>query len=357
MSKKILILTPFYPPNIGGAESFIEGLAKEASKCCHVSVLTFHPFLRKSKKFEQSKSSEGSLKVYRMNWLVKHSKAWQGVSLKNALSVIPQMALKSIFLCVKERPKIVHAQGLLTCLVGVFLKKIFRCKLYLTLLALYDFESKGKIFQSVSKWIFKNCDIIFCEGKNAIRDVAGMYKKDYTKHGYLKARFKIFNHWVDQEVFKPPVKPRTKKKIKILFVGRPIKKKGIHVIKAAEEAINDKRMEFNYVENVPFEDLPKYYQSNHVLVIPSLYSEGFTRVVAESASCGCALIVSNRGSLPEMVEPFGWVINQHDFMRVLKGLLIVPEEVDKMSKLSLEYARENFSPKNAEVFLNEYKIM
>ena len=335
--KNILMLTPFYPPNLGGAETFTEGLVKEAIKCHKVTVLTFQPFKQKSEKFY----SQPNLEIYRMNWLLKQSGAWKGVSLRNILSVIPQLALKSFLLCLRNKYDIIHAQGLLSGFVTVLLKKVFKTKAYMTLLALYKFSEWRGIKRAATNFIFRNCDMIFVEGQNGMNDLCGM---DWVS-------IKPFYHWCDQSIFCPPSE-RPTDNFRVLFIGRPIPEKGKHIIEQVEKYLAfDKRFEFTYVENVPHSELPKLYQNHHVVVVPSLYAEGFTRVVAEAACCGCAVITSDKGSLPEMVEEFGLSIDPtvEKFVYWIKAT-----DTEMFGKKSFRFAKENFSPKNAEVFLNEY---
>ncbi len=335
--KNILFLTPFFSPNVGGAETFQDELIKELIKCHKVTVITFQPFTKKIEKEEFTHS----LKIYRLSWWLKQSNAWQGTSLRNALSVIPQMAFKSFSLLVTNRFDVIHAQGLLSGFVAILLKKLFKTKVFITLLALYNFEDKSKEFNSFAKFILGNADMIFVEGKNGERDLRGL--------GFgLKA--KQFHHWCDQDVFKPP-QVRTNGKVRVLFVGRPTFEKGKHVIEDAERLLNNSHYEFIYVENIPHKELPSIYQMAHIVVVPSLYAEGYSRVVIESASCGCAVITSNKGSLPEMVSEFGYSIEP----TALNFLEHIEIYKDDDNEISYQYARKNFSSKNAEDFLEEYR--
>ncbi len=336
--RNILILTPFYPPNVGGAETFTEGLVKESSKCHNITVLTFQPFKKKSSPYEELSNS---LRIYRLPWLIKQSGAWSGVSLKNMFSVIPQMAWKSVSLSLKNKYDIIHAQGLLSGLVAVLLKKLFPCKVYITLLALYGFSGQSSLFKNICKFIFSNCDVVFVEGANGKFDVAQVC--DFRK-------IKQFSHWCDQNIFCPP-ETRSSNKINVLFVGRPIPEKGRHIIEEAERILNNPKYQFVYAENISYAVLPKLYQMAHIVVIPSLYPEGYSRVVIESASCGCALITSDKGSLPEMVRGWGIEINPtpQEFAYQIQKV-----HLDTAGKQAYDYAVKNFSPKNAEVFINEY---
>lgn len=344
--KKILILTPFYPPNIGGAESFIEGLTSEAKKWFKITVLTFMPLKdlsRKAAAYQENYYSKGFLKIHRMRWLLKPSKVWQGTSLKNMFSVFPKMALLSYVRCAKDDYDIIHAQGMLSALVAILMKKIFKVKVYVTLLALYEFHKKNKLFRKVASYIFKNIDIIFVEGK------AGFY--DLSVLNIDLSKIKLFRHWCDQKIFKP--KKKVADKIRVLFVGRAIRCKGKHIIEGAERQIKNGKFEFMYAEDVPFKDLVEYYQRADIVCVPSLYAEGFTRVIIEAASCGCAIIASNRGALPEMVQDFG-IVCEPTIRDFAFNILRMEHRHKEYGLKAFLYSRVNYTSKNAEVFLNEY---
>lgn len=354
MPNEILILSPFHLPNHGGAETFLENLEQEAKKCHHITVLTYQPLQKCTLKYEESYYPKGSINIYRMNWWFKPGNVWKGVSLRNAFLVFPKMALLSLCLLMKKRYKIVHGQGLLSGLIAVLLKKIFRCKAYITLLALYEFKDKPQWFQSICRWIFLNSDCVFVEGLSGEQDMWSCFYSKLKHMGDIK-KFKVnvkqFNHWVDQSIFYPP-ENRPNDKIRVLFIGRPIPEKGKHIVEEAERLLNDKeKYEFIYVEDVEYKDLPHYYQMADICVVPSLYSEGYSRVVAESASCGCAVITSDRGSLPEMVRGWGAIFNS-----TVRGLIDTIEFADhkKGQFQSIEYSKQKFSKKNSEVFINAY---
>jgi glycosyltransferase involved in cell wall biosynthesis len=312
---RVLILTPFPPEGVGGAETFVKALIKEASKENEITLCTLK---------------------------IRHGKPWQGTSLKNMVSVFPKMAVSSFILCCSKSFQIIHAQGLIAGLVAVLLKKIFRTKAYITLLALYDFDGKGLV-SKVSKFVLNNCDIIFVEGINGKKEVESLIGSHIC--------IRTFNHWCDQETFKP-LRERPVEKIRVLFIGRPIPEKGKHIIEGAERILNNPKYEFVYVENMPYEKLPELYQSCHICCCPSLYSEGMTRVVTEAACCGCAVITSNCGSLPEQVAGWGLAIEPtpENFAKAIEH---VAQYIHMYTENSIYHASRNY--RSAEVFLEEYR--
>lgn len=301
---KALIITPFYKPNIGGAETFAEDLAKALSNKYVVHICT-----------------------------IKWDKPilWQGLPYSKAFAMLHRLII-SYFRMRKNKYMKVYALGFIPSIVCY----LYGIKFSAVILALYDIKK-----HFLMKTVLNSAEKVFVEGEGGRTEMLGI--------GVNDEKLVKFNHWVDQVRFK--YIPKNNKKMKVVFVGRPIKIKGRHIIEACQSITTG--IEYEYIENCKYEDLPKHYQMADVCVVPSLYSEGFSRVVVESASCGCAVITSNKGSLPELVGKFGKHINP-DPMSFAKELIKLKNNRRALETLQLntaEYALENFSIKNAEVFL------
>lgn len=314
--KKVLIITPFYAPCIGGAETFAEDLLRVSLKYAHIHVCT-------------------------LNW--KKPLLWEGTNIRKGLEIVSKILPKAVKACSKNKYDTIHCLGLNSALVGVILKKFFNIKLLVSILALYDFK---KIDWKV-KWILNQADKIFVEGN--------MGELDLTRVGVNPKKMIQFHHWVDQNRFKP-INLTEKKGISVLFVGRKLYIKGRHIIEGVEKMCKNLPIKFTYVENVPYDILHKYYQNADIFVIPSLYSEGFARVVSEAASCGCVVIASNNGALPELVLPFGIVVQPTigDFYKNIIKLYVEKPLLKEMREKTISYANEHFNDKNAMIFINEY---
>ncbi|HET59203.1 MAG TPA: glycosyltransferase family 4 protein [Chloroflexi bacterium] len=121
---------------------------------------------------------------------------------------------------------------------------------------------------------------------------------------------------------------------KILFVGRLIEVKGLIYLLQALPAVKDQigNIELcivgigklaeelkNQVERlglheqvkfagyVPNEDLPSYYHSADVVVVPSMitdagYEEGMPVVLLEALAAGCRVVVTRTGGAPELIQ-------------------------------------------------------
>ena len=319
MRKKVLIITPFYN-GIGGAETYCQALVKEAREKYDVYIIT----------------------------LDNPPKNWQGTEWRRVYRMESELWQKARSACENTDYDVIHAQGLIAAYVGMILKTKYGGKLLITILALYDFKGKPFWFRWLCRWILNHADKIFVEGETGRQDLldCGVKEKKLIK----------FMHWVDLDKFKPSGKKH--KDITVLFVGRPIPIKGRHIIEEIEKRLFYlKDLRFIYVENVPYKDLPKYYQMADICIVPSIYSEGISRVVLEAAASGCVLIVSNKGALPEIVRWWGYCTNPWGdaIVDMLMKIYNNRTRMERTKHNTRLYAERYFTSKNAETILKEYE--
>ncbi len=302
--EQVLIVTPFFRPNIGGGEVFADDLAKALSKKYIVHICT-------------------------IKWT--KSILWEGMNFKKGFI----LAWKLFFSLWKMKRKYHYEKVYALGLIPSFLCVLLNIKFSAIMLALYDFKRPNWF-----KFILNKAQKIFVEGNKG--------KEDMLNLGIKEEKIVKFHHWCDQTRFYYTTK--CNERFEVLFVGRPIRIKGKHIIQECEKLT--KGVNYGFIENVPYETLPKYYQDATVVVVPSLYSEGFSKVVIEAASCGCAVIASNKGALPEMVNPFGKVIEPtpENFANEITKLQNNIDGLEKIQYNTALYALNNFSEKNAEVF-------
>lgn len=312
MRKKVIILTPFYG-QIGGAETFADELFNAVSKHHIVWLCT-------------------------IDW----RGVWRGINWKDSFIVVWRLLWKAKNYFNHGRPDTVHALGFTATFVAAILKPIYKYKLICTPLALYDFDNK--FLKWIVRWTLKRVDVVFAESYKSKKNLSQVTKRK---------KIKVFTHWVDTKKFKPG-HYRRRKRLKVLFVGRAIWDKGAHIIQEVEEKL--KRVKFVYVTNIPNNAMPKYYQMADILVVPSLYAESPNRVVAEGAACGCVVIVSRRGALPEQVKGLGVVVNPT--VIGFKGIINYYDKRRGMLKLmrarTIKYARLNLTERNAQKIVREY---
>lgn len=78
------------------------------------------------------------------------------------------------------------------------------------------------------------------------------------------------------------------------------------------------------IASVPHADLVALYNLAKVFVLPSLY-DGFGLPPLEAMACGCPVIVSHRGSLPEVVGDAALLIDPQDLDSLVGALRAVEE--------------------------------
>jgi glycosyltransferase involved in cell wall biosynthesis len=319
MRKKVLIITPFYH-GIGGAETYCKALVEEAIKKHNVEVATCYDY----------------------------KEAWVGTPFKKSWQICWRLLKQSSRLCWEKWPDTIHAQGLQAAFVGMLLRWIgFDGKLLVTILALYDFDRQNWFMKRAVRFVLNHYDKIFVEGETGEKDILCTKTKS--------DKIVKFMHWIDVKNCKF-IRRQSKKHLDILFVGRPIWIKGRYVVKEVERWFwGNNNIRFTYIENMPHHDLIKQYAKHDILVVPSQYSEGFPRVIFEAAAYGCIIITSKAGALPELVRDFGLTFRSSwELYFQISTFNKDRQLLMRYQKMARRYAEKCFTPKNAEVIINEY---
>jgi glycosyltransferase involved in cell wall biosynthesis len=179
---------------------------------------------------------------------------------------------------------------------------------------------------------------------------------------------------IRQSANKQKVNLKNKKKI-ITFVGKLNKAKGYDVFGSAIieilnryknwEAIvigdeerekihfNHKRLKLLGFKN--HSEVIKIFKKSSISVVCSRWEEPFGRTSLESASCGCAVIITNRGGLPETITN-GVILNKlnkNEVYKSLNDLILNTNYRKEIQNLSLK----NFTltHKNASQLIDKYR--
>ena len=159
----------------------------------------------------------------------------------------------------------------------------------------------------------------------------------------------------DDEVFKEvPAESRTKE---IIFVGRLVSDKGADLLIDALALLETKprltiagdgpergrlenqmrglqlQSQIDFVGNQSSENLAKLLNRHHILVVPSRWKEPFGIVALEGIACGCVVVGSAEGGLPEAIGPCGTTFPNGDvraLAKVLTELLNNPTQRDTL---------------------------
>jgi len=119
----------------------------------------------------------------------------------------------------------------------------------------------------------------------------------------------------------------------------------------------DRRVRF--LDHVPDEDLPLFYNAASVFVLPSFY-EGFGLPALEAMSCGIPVLASDRASLPEVVGQAGALLDPDDVAGLadsITGLLTDPQRRAADSEAALQQAARFSLARQAEQTLAVYRAL
>jgi glycosyltransferase involved in cell wall biosynthesis len=118
----------------------------------------------------------------------------------------------------------------------------------------------------------------------------------------------------------------------------------------------DGSLSVHHVGYVGSQDLAALFRHAHAFVMPSLY-EGFGLPLVEAMSCGCPVIASNRGSLPEIAGCGAHCFDPFDIKGMAKALCALlrsPEELQQKRSAVLRRAADFSWDKAAQETISVY---
>ncbi len=107
-------------------------------------------------------------------------------------------------------------------------------------------------------------------------------------------------------------------------------------------AISDRTIQFHARHS----EMPDVMNAADIVVAPSIWKEQYGRVVPESMACGCAVIVSDIGAMPELLGECGLKTSPGDISELegaIRHLLVHPVERSRLGALAANRARANLS--------------
>ena len=374
----VLILSPFFSPNIGGVESHLDDLVSALDKREYkVFVQTYSPITTSNVVWEPREKKGGSIEITRYGWVGKNLfHQLENYPFLDFLYLAPYLLFR-VFIFMSNRGReidVIHAQGLNAGLVGVILKTIFRKKLVISLHAVYELDGKSLTSRAIA-WIANRADKVL-GGSKVIREQMSSLGVSQDKLGECK-------YWIDIDRFSPKDSKEARKKngineqFTVLFVGRLIQKKGVKLLVDIAKELNQIQFvligngpEEQYVEksskqnkNIQFlgkiknSELHEFYNSADIFCFPSLYDEAFGLVGMEAVSCGLPVVGSNLGGISEALDDTVSVLVNptHENLKIaILELYENPDAIKVLKKACRNYALKNFSINNLKSITKHY---
>lgn len=367
LPKSILILTPFFSPNIGGVETHLSDLVEELVNLkYHVYVHTFSPITTPNTNW-QSHERQPNLIIRRYHWFGRNLfNQIEHLPLFDFLYLSPYLFVRTYLWLLTNHRKIddIHSQGLNAAFAGFLLQKIFHKKHIVSTHALYT-NSNSTLLQKIICFILNRSDHILSLSQASTRQLISW--------GVNPAKITPYRYWVNIDNFKPSPKPP--RVFTILFVGRLIKKKGVRLViklaatlpkirfqiigtgPEAHYIINHPQPNLEFIGKIENLQLPKFYQQASLLIQPALYPEGFSRVFLEALSSGLPVIASNLGSIPEIVDDHVSRIFRptlFNFKKYINQLMADPKLYQQLKNNCRPYALKYYSHRNVDLITQYY---
>jgi len=320
---KICFIIEYYPPHIGGGETFFktfaEGLVEHGHQC---DIVTCR--LTGTEKYEV----KNGVKIYRVNVPKVADRHWY--------------TFLAIYRSVKisRDADIIHTMTYNGALAAWFASKVNRKPVVMMALEVlgkkwsgFGFKRSATLIYRLFEWfvLFLKYDAYACISKNTMKSLEGWgipVEKLYLI--YPGIDYKLFDYKKEKE--KQEIRKRLGVKdntFLYMYHGRPGMIKGVeYLVKAVpviKEHITDSRLllvlakkpsvkyreildiikkgnlDVILIDPLPQEELPYYIAASDCVVVPSL-SEGFGFTCVEACAMKRPVVATNVGSLPEVIS-------------------------------------------------------
>lgn len=366
-NKNILIICPFFRPNIGGVESHLDLLTQYLVKHNYkTTVLTYKPITTKTNNYQKTEKSK-NLTIHRF-WLFgnKIFDKTTPFPLLQFIYIVPVLLINTFIYLNKNHKNIdtIHAHGFAAGFIISFCSLFIKIKRkVISTHYLYPNLNIKNLSTKILKWTFNKYDKIFLVG-----DKSG---QQLQKIGINKNKMVNYKHWLDSKIYKPKLYIKKKNHLTILFVGRIIKMKGVYILLEVAKKLpaniifnlvgngpdykllKDKSKNvknFNLLDKMKPQEIIKYYQESDLTVLPSITPEAQPMVIMESLMCGTPVITTNKGSITQMYDKsVGIAINPsiNNLYKTILKLYNFQDKIKAMKFNSRDFALKNFSEKNA----------
>ncbi len=353
---KVLIVTHYFKPHIGGIEIVAYNQAKELVKKGHEVTIVTSRFDR-----EKAVEQKEGIRIVRVA-------AWNLFEKKFDVPY-PLFSPRLVSTINKEirRNDIIHAHGslYLGSFISSVLARIYKKPFFITEHVGFV-KYKSSIINTVEKLAFHTIGIFTIQGSYAVivlnelvYKIIRHHKKDvhYLPNG---VDFNLFHKPAEQE--KRAIRERYKiplDEFVVLFVGRFVPKKGFDILYNARdpsyhlvfvgggiipEYIRPDNS-VTIVGSLPQEELAMLYKASDVFILPS-YGEGFPLSIQEAMATGLPIITSKCNKLDKIPDSplIAYIdITEKEIKSAIKRIQNDVIQQKEMGEYSSKIARENYS--------------
>lgn len=269
----------------------------------------------------------------------------------------------------KEKIEMMHAHWILPQgLIGVFLKKIRKIPLLVSVHGSDLFPLKSAFFKNMQHFVIKNADFITVNSEATKKELLQRFPQ-------YSSKVKMIPMGVDMNLFKPRNIRKPKKYGKttvMLFVGRLSDQKGLQYLiesmpdvieyshsikllvigegpygKILKDIVIDNHLEkhVEFLGSMKSAEITKYYNFADIFILPSLSNKTGTEALGlsllEAMASGCAVIGTRVGGIPFIIKDNynGLLVEQRNSAELAKAILTLLKDKSKARKLGRNAAQ------------------
>lgn len=316
--KNIIVFSHLYKPHLGGLEKYVENFYKNLPEDTKITIIT-----SKHLKTLPEKEINDNLLTTRLDCIEILKGKYFIPSIKGYKQI------KEIFELNKKKNTIVHTHTrfYLTNVIGSYLSKKYK-------LNHYHFEhgssfvKDGSLIVKILAYIFDKTFAKYILNNAKLVFPISLGVKDFLRKNFKNIKYGpiIYNSYdFKTETIQKKERPKS---LKLLFVGRLIKSKGIYELIDACKLLSEEKFPYSlaiigdgserlnlirYVKEkdlekyinilgpLPFEKTQKEYKKHHMLINPS-YTEGLPTTVLEALANGLLIVGTDVGGTSEIID-------------------------------------------------------
>jgi glycosyltransferase involved in cell wall biosynthesis len=335
---KILVLTPYFYPHIGGSERYIEELYGELMKQnpeVEVDVLAYNT--NGVKKVERHKN----FNIYRIGCFEILPNQFVLPNYFELISLLKQLKKKN-YSHVNA-----HTRFFDTAWWGWFVAKFFGAKSILTDHCASHPQHKNLIVRIIARLVDRVVMPLLFKLYGQVVVVSQATRDFWVKNvKQAKNIVVVPNSVTDSLLIKKQVDGH---KISVRFVGRNVATKGAGIFDEVAKELKLKYPEvlFERISGLSHDRVMCLLEQTTILVHPSIHHEGLPTVILEAGLAGCAVVATDVGGTKELIRngKSGLLVKPtvSDVQSGVKKLLIESSKAKTMGQNLRQRVLENYS--------------